>query len=146
MFRNLCLIAAIAAGSQAAFAQDGYHGAGNAGDGYTAGGVSAIGGFDSRGFGGELYPYDAQYPWLHGYFQEIPAYGGYVSFRPYNWKHVLSQSQAAAGWGLSPTMPYSQQFWHRYQAEATMSPRGGVMPLRSHPIVPSSAHSFGHSR
>ena len=71
-------------------------------------------------FGDELYPYDAQYPWLHGYFQEMPAYGGYKSFRPYNYKHVLSQTQAAGGWGLSPQMGYSQQFWHRYQYRASM--------------------------
>jgi hypothetical protein len=82
--------------------------------------VSEFGSFDSTGFGGELYPFDTHYPWVHGYFQEIPAYGGYVSFRPYNYKHVLSQSQAAGGWGLSPVMPYSQQFWHRYHQRATL--------------------------
>jgi len=69
----------------------------------------------------QLYPYDAQYPWLHGYFYRIPAYGGFGAFRPYNYKQVLSQSQAAGGWGMSPQMPYSQQFWHRYQAPASMT-------------------------
>ena len=78
--------------------------------------VSAVGGI----YGDELYPYDAQYPWLHGYFQEMPSYGGYKSFRPYNYKHIFSQSKTAAGWGLSPQMPYSQQFWHRYQYRASM--------------------------
>ncbi len=69
-----------------------------------------------------LYPYDAQEPWLHGYWQEMPFYGGFRSFRPYNYKQVLSQSQTAAGWGMSPTMPYSQQYWARYQEKASMSP------------------------
>jgi hypothetical protein len=68
----------------------------------------------------QLYPYDAPEPWLHGYFQEIPAYGGYKYFRPYNYRHVLSQSQTAGGWGMNPTMAYSQQFWHRYQARSRM--------------------------
>lgn len=70
--------------------------------------------------GDQLYPYDAPEPWLHGYIQEIPAYGGYGAFRPYNYKHVLSQSQAAGGWGMPPAMPYSQQFWHRYHEQAAM--------------------------
>ena len=69
----------------------------------------------------QLYSFDAPEPWLHGYFQEIPAYGGWAHFRPYNYRHVLSQSQAAGGWGMSPQMPYSHQFWHRYQERATMS-------------------------
>lgn len=53
------------------------------------------------------YPYDAPAPWLHGYFQETPAYGGFHVFRPYNYKHVFVQSQIAAEWGASPTAPYS---------------------------------------
>ncbi len=104
-------------------------------------GVSEIGSFDSTGFGGELYPYDTHYPWVHGYFQEIPAYGGYVAFRPYNYKHVLSQSQAAGGWGLNPTIPYSQQFWHRYQQRATLRmdhvPANAYPQLNMAPAVPS---------
>jgi hypothetical protein len=55
------------------------------------------------------YPYDAQDPWLHGYFQETPAYAGFHAFRPYNYKHVFAQSQLAAEWGGSPTAPYSHQ-------------------------------------
>ncbi len=91
-------------------------------DNYVQGGVTsapyvgAVGGM----YGDDLYPYDAHYPWFHGYFQEMPAYGGYKSFRPYNYKHIMSQSKTAAGWGLSPQMPYSQQFWHRYQYRASM--------------------------
>ena len=104
--------------------------------------VSEFGSFDSTGFGGELYPYDTHYPWVHGYFQEIPAYGGYVAFRPYNYKHVLSQSQAAGGWGLNPTIPYSQQFWHRYHQHATLRmdhvPANTYPQLNMAPVVPSS--------
>jgi hypothetical protein len=55
------------------------------------------------------YPYDAQDPWLHGYFQETPAYAGFHAFRPYNYKHVFAQSQLAAEWGGSSTAPYSHQ-------------------------------------
>ena len=80
------------------------------GEGYYAG----------NGETDQLHPYDSPEPWLHGYIQEIPAYGGYGAFRPYNYKHVPSQSQAAAGWGMPPMMPYSQQFWHRYADEASM--------------------------
>jgi len=68
----------------------------------------------------ELFPFDHHAPWLHGYFQEIPAYGGFGAFRPYNYKHVLAQSRVAAGWGMRSQMPYSQQFWHRYQCEAAL--------------------------
>ena len=60
---------------------------------------------------------------MHGYFQEMPSYGGYYYFRPYNYKHVLAQSQAAGRFGTSPMMPYSQQFWHRYQQRASMKQR-----------------------
>ncbi len=59
------------------------------------------------GCGEARYAFDAPEPWLHGYFQETPAYGGYRAFRPYNYKHVFVQSQIAAGWGAQPTMPYS---------------------------------------
>lgn len=104
--------------------------------------VSEFGSFDYTGFGGQLYPYDTHYPWVHGYFQEIPAYGGYVSFRPYNYKHVLSQSQAAGGWGLNPTLPYSQQFWHRYHQRASLQAgelQNPVPVQRQHyPVEPSS--------
>jgi hypothetical protein len=55
------------------------------------------------------YPYDAPEPWLHGYFQETPAYAGFHAFRPYNYKHIFAQSQLAADWGMSATAPYSHQ-------------------------------------
>jgi len=83
--------------------------------GYAEGSYGPIGSDDM------LYPYDQQDPWLHGYIQYMPFYGAYKHFRPYNYKHVMPQSQTAAGWGMSPRMPYSQQFWHRYHARATMS-------------------------
>jgi hypothetical protein len=64
------------------------------------------------GCGEARYPFDAPEPWLHGYFQETPAYGGYRAFRPYNYKHVFVQSQIAAGWGAPATMPYSHLTSH----------------------------------
>jgi hypothetical protein len=70
----------------------------------------------AAGDGGQLYPYDQQDPWLHGQFQRVPAYGGFASFRPYNYRHVFSQTQIAGGWGASHGMPYSQQFWNRYRS------------------------------
>ncbi len=71
-------------------------------------------------YGDQLYPYDQQDHWLHGYHQEIPAYGGYHAFRPYNYKHVFSQAQTAGGWGHAVNLPYSQQFWNRYHQNAAM--------------------------
>ncbi len=68
----------------------------------------------------QLYPYDSQDQWQHGYIQYMPFYGAYKHFRPYNYKHVSAQTQTAAGWGMSPRLPYSQQFWHRYHAHAKM--------------------------
>ncbi|HET6422502.1 MAG TPA: hypothetical protein VFG20_02390 [Planctomycetaceae bacterium] len=92
--------------------------------------------YNQYGFEGQFeqrYPFDSQQNWVHGYFQEIPAYGGHVFFRPYNYKDVMSQSQTSAGWGMSPTMPYSQQFWHRYHDQATMlklsRSNGGQVPV-----------------
>lgn len=79
--------------------------------------------YNQYGFEGQFeqrFPFDTQQNWVHGYFQEIPAYGGHAFFRPYNYKDILSQSQVSAGWGHSPVMPYSQQFWHKYHDQATM--------------------------
>jgi hypothetical protein len=97
--------------------------------------------FSQGGFEGQYeqrYPFDTQQNCVHGYHQEIPAYGGYPVFRPYNYKDVLSQSQTAAGWGMSPTMPYSQQFWHRYHDQATMlklSQQPPMQPMYGAPPV-----------
>lgn len=90
--------------------------------------------YNQYGFEGQYeqrYPVDTQQNWVHGYFQEIPAYGGHAFFRPYNYKDILSQSQVSAGWGHSPVLPYSQQFWHKYHDQATMlklSRREGGLP------------------
>jgi hypothetical protein len=70
------------------------------------------------GCGEGRYCFDAQEPWTHGYFQEIPAYSGFHAFRPYNYKHVQAQSQLAGEWGLAPTAAYSQQFWRPYRTPA----------------------------
>lgn len=67
------------------------------------------------GDGVQMYPYDQQDPWLHGHFQRYPAYGGFASFRPYNYRHVFSQTQIATRWGSAHGMPYSQQFWNKYR-------------------------------
>ncbi len=69
----------------------------------------------AAGEGGQLYPYDQQDPWLHGQYQRIPAYGGFASFRPYNYRHVFAQAQIATIWGTPHGLPYSQQFWNRYR-------------------------------
>jgi hypothetical protein len=94
------------------------------GVGNPAAGVLAAG--DSTGAfrtGDPVYPFDAFEPWVRGYWQEIPAYGGYTFFRPYNYKHVLSQSQVAGGWGMSPTMPYSHEYFRRMQEQAAAENR-----------------------
>ena len=82
--------------------------------------ANAYGQYGFEGSSEQHYASDSQMSWVHGYFQEIPAYGGHPVFRPNNYKHVLSQSQTAAGWGERPAMPYSQQFWHKYHDQATM--------------------------
>lgn len=79
--------------------------------------------FSQHGFEGQYeqrFPFDSQQNWVKGYSQEIPAYGGHVFYRPYNYKDVYSQSQTAAGWGMPATTGYSQQFWHKYHDQATM--------------------------
>ncbi|MCA9082001.1 MAG: hypothetical protein KDA58_15675 [Planctomycetaceae bacterium] len=60
-----------------------------------------------------LFSYDDQEHWKHGWMQDMPYYGGFETFRPYNYHHVFGQATTAQGWGMS--MPYSQQFWHRYE-------------------------------
>jgi hypothetical protein len=62
----------------------------------------------------QLFPFDDQEPWKHGYRQVMPYYGGFHKFRPYNYHHVFGQTQTAASYGLQH--PYSQQFWLRYQS------------------------------
>lgn len=62
-----------------------------------------------------LFSYDDQERWKHGYLQVMPFYHGHHNFLPYNYHHIFGQSQTAGAWGMSPNMPYSQQFWHRYE-------------------------------
>ena len=77
----------------------------------------------------DLYPYDAYDNWVHGHFQEIPAYRGYHFFRPYNYRNLLSQSQISGGWGNSPQLPYSHEyFWkksHQQQQQQAQPYQGG---------------------
>ena len=96
---------------------------GGYGGGLATGGCE---GFDSSGYGlsgDQLYPYDQPDPWLHGYFQEIPAYGGYAHFRAYNYKHVFAQSQVGAAWGMPSREPYSHDYFNRLRQPATVSLR-----------------------
>ncbi|MCA9058166.1 MAG: hypothetical protein KDA85_06690 [Planctomycetaceae bacterium] len=110
----------------------------------------------AAGDGGQLYPFDRQDPWIHGHYQRIPAYGGYASFRPYNYHHVFSQTQMAGRTGASHGMPYSQQYWNKYRGSylnenlhspsMTSTPNLGVggtvgyqaTPLMSSPSAPIS--------
>lgn len=97
------------------------------------------------GDGVQLYPYDQQDPWLHGYFQRYPAYGGFASFRPYNYRHVFSQTQIATGWGSSHGMPYSQQFWNKYRGSYldqnlhSQAQPQRLVPDQGFPIYPASS-------
>ncbi len=99
--------------------------------------------------GGQLYPYDRQDPWLHGYYQRVPAYGGFSSFRPYNYRHVFAQTQISTAWGMPHGMPYSQQFWNRYRgsylngdlhAETAAEPT--TPPLTLPPRLPITTASY----
>lgn len=92
----------------------------------------------ATGEGGQLYPYDQQDPWLHGQYQRVPAYGGFASFRPYNYRHVFAQTQIAVGWGESHAMPYSQQFWNRYRGsylQGNLHSQSTPLPAAAQPLV-----------
>ena len=97
------------------------------------------------GDGVQLYPYDQQDPWLHGYYQRYPAYGGFASFRPYNYRHVFSQTQIATGWGAAHGMPYSQQFWNKYRGsylDQNLHSQAEPRPLAPNltlPVYPASS-------
>lgn len=111
-FLSLLLLAAV---TTPVAAQDIYYGD------QFAGGAAAYSGAGSFGSGEPLYSYDDQDRWKHGWLQIMPYYGGFHSFRPYNYHHVFGQSQTAIGWGMPGTMPYSQQFWHRYERQADLA-------------------------
>jgi hypothetical protein len=91
----------------------------------------AYGQYGFEGSAEQRYAFDSQMAWVHGYHQEIPAYGGHSVYRPYNYTDILSQSQTAAGWGERPAMPYSQQFWHKYHDQATMLKVSHSQPVPS---------------
>jgi hypothetical protein len=101
---------------------------------YTPAPPTAYGRYGSEGSSEQRFPFDTQRNWVHGYFQEIPSYGGHPVFRPYNYKDVLAQSQTAAGWGERPMMPYSQQFWHKYHDQATMLKTTYYAPMPAQPL------------
>jgi len=61
-----------------------------------------------------LFRYDDQEPWKHGWKKQMPYHEGFHAFRPYNYHHVFGQTQGAAAYGQ--TMPYSQQWAHRYHS------------------------------
>ena len=112
----------------------GFYAGGFVGNGSVVGGVMGDGaGMVSGGCGSgdPLFWYNDPQPWMHGYFQHMPAYDGHQFFRPYNYKHVYSQSVAAASWaGERYSMPYSHAFWHRYREVATMKKLFDDRPYR----------------
>lgn len=82
----------------------------------------------------QLYPYDQQDPWLHGQYQRVPSYGGYNSFRPHNYRHIVPQAQIAANWGATEGLSYSHQFYNRYRRNFL---DGGVHSKRVQQAPPS---------
>lgn len=99
-----------------------FPGGGGGGTPYGGGAVqTAPNSTQSFGTGDPTYPYDYEPNWTHGYFQDIPSYGGYHFFRPYNYKHVLPQSQTAAAWGISPSMPISHSNFNQVNGVPTTS-------------------------
>ena len=111
----------------------GYYGGGAYGGGGATGGGLYSTGMGLNGYSGSnhdtLLPYDSQETWMHGYFQGIGAYSGTQYFRPYNYKHVFSQADLSYRWGQTHGMPYSQQWWHRYQSRAALNPDAAKMQL-----------------
>lgn len=118
-------------GSGAGYVSGGYVDGGAGSGGFSGGAPGIPGGGASTQGAEQLYNYDAREPWIHGHFQEIPAYGGYFSFRPYNYKHVLSQSQVAGGWGMSPTMPYSHEYFRRAREHGHFEQRTSALPMET---------------
>ena len=99
--------------------------------------ASSTGIRSAAGDGVQLYPYDQQDTWLHGHFQRVPSYGGFASFRPYNYRHVFAQTQLAQQWGHAHGMPYSQQFWNRYRGSyLDGNLHSGNQPMMQNPQMP----------
>lgn len=145
MSASLCTLALVAAIGQ-------YPGCSSCASGYAGGYggmIGAYGGMDMMGYGlsGEMrYPFDQTDPWLHGYFQEMPAYGGYGRFRPYNYKHVFSHAQVAAMWGMPYSQPYSQDYFHRLRPPAAVGWRSGSQysSLSERTILPDARGALGN--
>jgi len=104
----------------------------------------AYNGPGSVGSSEPLFRYDDQERWKHGWVRNVPYYEGFHSFRPYNYHHVFSQAQTAAGWGMPATMPYSQQFWHRYEGMTDLS-RGDHSPVAPYVPPPSEFDHYPRS-
>jgi hypothetical protein len=79
--------------------------------------------------------YDAYEPWVHGYWQELPAFGGYAYYRPYNYRHVYVQSEVAASWGTSAQMPYSQEYYRRAREQGILEQRTTAITRPGWPLV-----------
>jgi hypothetical protein len=79
--------------------------------------------------------YDAYEPWVHGYWQELPAFGGFTYYRPYNYRHVYVQSEVAASWGTSSQMPYSQEYYRRAREQGIFEQRTTSTGRTGLPIV-----------
>ena len=97
-------------------------------------------GAGSVGSNEQLFSYDDQERWKHGYIKIMPYYHGFHSFRPYNYHHVFGQSTTAQGFGMSPVMPYSQQFWHRYERMADLSQGNHEPVFPSAPPIKKDDH------
>ena len=65
-----------------------------------------------------VVPFNFQAPWAHGQHKRLPAYAGYGSFRPYNYRHVAPQAQIATRWGATPGIPYSAGHANLYPARS----------------------------
>ena len=130
MFRFAGILFAVGCIVPVASAQDYYYPQSYGGDFY---GPASVGSSEP------LFAYDDQDPWKHGYLQIMPFYGGHTQFLPFNYKAVFSQSQVAAGWGMPNVMPYSQQFWHRYEQRADLSqPRLQPAPILQPGYLPQT--------
>jgi hypothetical protein len=90
---------------------------------------------------GYAYPnYDAYEPWVHGYWQDLPAYGGFAAYRPYNYRHVYIQSEVAGVWGTSTVMPNSQEYFRRPREQGLLEQRtSSVGRRRANPIARQQA-------
>lgn len=69
----------------------------------------------------QLYPFARQDPWLHGQYQRVPSYGGYSSFRPYNYRHVAPQAYMTAQFGAVSAMSTSRLSSNRNLQNAASS-------------------------